>query len=225
VDFNPTPTRPLVLRPQDDSEFATPEEKALLGEDDGSLSLLSDFEVDPFAGSTPGAPLAGGGNELLSKIVSIFATLATLVVVLGIATIVAGIGVRMWWEYRFRRMPADIARWAKLLDLAGWAGVAPLSTRTPLEAARELRASTELTADLTAIARAYTRRRYGRHDDVEVTEGATPEVERHEPTEADRALDATYVEARNRLLRTMIGRLLPSRHAAKPLPSTIAIRN
>jgi hypothetical protein len=221
VDFNPTPTRPLIVRAQDDSEFATPEEAALAGDAEAELSLLNDFEVDPYSGAPPTIRLADPDSGVLSWLASIFATIATLFVVAGLAAIAGGVGLRLWWEYRFRKLPADVARWSKLLDLAGWAGVGPLSTRTPLEAARELRASAGLDTDLTTIARAYTRARYGRPEEPTEDDGSTQGEER-DPRAPD--LDGAYVAARNRLLRITAARALPHRRASRPGPSTIAIR-
>ena len=221
VDFNPTPTRPLVQRAQDDSEFQTAEEAVLAGETDETLSLLDDFEVDPFAGSSGSTLSSDSGTDILARLASIVATLATLLVLLGIAALVSGIGVRIWWEYRFRGLPVEVARWSKLLDLAVWADVAPLSTRTPLEAARELRASIGVDADMVAIARAYTRRRYGRPEEPTVDDGLT---QSEEPDRRAPDLDGAYLAARNRLLRMTVGRVLPSRRGAQPSQSTIAIR-
>ncbi|MSP22560.1 MAG: transglutaminase domain-containing protein [Dehalococcoidia bacterium] len=223
VDFNPTPTRPLIQRAQDDSEFQAAEDAALAGVAEETLSLLDDFEVDPFAGSAPATRLGDSGADILGRVAAIFATLATLLVASGIAAIVGGIGVRVWWEYRFRGMPADVARWSKLLDLAIWADVGPLSTRTPLEAARELRASTGVDADLVAIARTYTRRRYGRPmEPVANEDDLTPRAELDPPAPD---LDGAYLATRNRLLRMTVARALPSRRAAQPSQSTIAIRS
>jgi transglutaminase-like putative cysteine protease len=223
VEFNPTPTRPLIARALDDSQFATPEEAALAGEGDAELSLLADEEVDPYAGAGPRVPLTDGGSPLLERVAEVFATLATLVIVLGIAVAIAGVVVRVWWEYRYRRLPVESARWAKLLDLASWAGVLPLSTRTPIEVANELRATLDLDAGLISLARAYTRRRYGRREDAAEPVDSR-ETEAGEPSDAERAMEATYVAARNRLLRAILGRLLPRRRTTKALPSTIAIR-
>ena len=124
VDFNPTPTRPLVARAQDDSEFQTAEEAALAEEEgEAVLSLLDDFEVDPFSGSAGPILLPDEQNGILGAgIASIFATLATLVVVLGIAAILAAVGARVWWEYRFRRLLPTWRAGTKLLVSRGLGG-------------------------------------------------------------------------------------------------------
>ncbi len=223
VEFNPTPTRPLVQRSQDDSEFAGAQAEVAVTEADQELSLLSDFEVDP----TGGQPFVGSGTDtgagLLSTVASLFATLAALAVIGGVLAVVLAVVVRLMWEYRFRRFSAPVARWAKLQELAVWAGVSPLSTRTPLEAARELRAGAGLDVNLDELARDYNRERYGRPPEP-VRAGSEPVADDRVVEETERRKDAAYVVARNRLVRLAIRRLLPRRGRREALPSAIAIR-
>ena len=219
VDFNPTPTRPLVARAQDDSEFQTAEEAALAEEEgEAVLSLLDDFEVDPFSGSAGPILLPDEQNGILRHKESpqSSATLRD-----------AGGRPRHCRNPRGSRgarlvgisLPATACRRGALrrsfLNLAGWAGVGPLSTRTPLEAARELSAATGLGSELTAIARAYTSRRYGRPEERPEDGFAEGLTQAAEPDPRAPDLEAAYVGARNRLLR-MTGRLAGAGTPADP---------
>lgn len=222
VEFNPTPTRPLIQRSQDDSEFAGTQAELALGETDQDLSLLSDLEVDPTGGQPFQGSGASTGSGLLATVASVVATIATAAVVGVVLAVVAAVAGRLFWDYRFRRYSAPVARWEKLQELAGWAGVNPLSTRTPLEAARELRVGAGLEVNLDALARDYNRERYGRPPEP-VAAGSEPALDER-AEEAEREKNATYVTTRNRLVRLAFRRLLPRRGRREALPSAIAIR-
>ena len=196
VEFNPTPTRQLIRRPGDDSEFLGAaailgglglDEALLLGVDDELLEddlLLGDRSlllVEPEAGSTLGAAVA------------VTITAIVLVAIVGAVSVIL---VRAGWGYWFRGLPPASRRWAKLQLLAAGAGIATTANRTPVEAARDLRAAVALDVDVEALGRAYARERYGGR-------------ERGESEDEAERLDALYVAGRNRLLRRLLSRALP----------------
>ncbi|MFN8639630.1 MAG: transglutaminaseTgpA domain-containing protein [Dehalococcoidia bacterium] len=220
VEFNPTPTRPLVTRAQDDSQFATTPADAAEPTGDTEFGLLSDFEVDPTGGAAVRSIQDSGANTLLAGAVAIFATLASLVVVLALMLVVAAVGVRLLWEWRYRGLSPVVSRWAKLQDLAAWAGVSPLSTRTPLEAAREIRGAAHLDLSLDGLAIAYNRERYGGR--LPSPAAPTESTQSEPAAREDAQQQAAYLAARGRLLRLAARRLLPRRGGGRPLPSAIA---
>ncbi len=222
VEFNPTPTRPLVTRAQDDSQFAAAPTDEVAPTDDGEFGQLSDFEVDPTGGAAVRSGEDNASSTLLEGAISVVATLASLVVVLALLLIVGAVGVRLLWEWRYRGLSPVVARWAKLQDLAGWAGVSPPSTRTPLEAAREIRAATRLGLSLDDLARSYNRERYGGRFPWAAESSTALPSELDERAEAQQ--QAAYLATRGRLIRLALRRLLPRRGDGRPLPSAIAIR-
>ncbi len=217
VEFNPTPTRALIPRAQDDSEFVPTPEEAAAAVPDGEFGLLSDLEVDPTGGVPQGSVIIDTEPSLLERAASIVAMLATGLVVAGLAGLLAAIGFRLSWQYRFRGLSPARSRWAKLQELARWADVSPLSTRTPLEAGRDLRSVARLDADIELLASAYNRERYGTRVD---------DADRPRPVDdtADEQQRRVYVRARNQLLRLALRRLIPRGGSRRPLPSAVALR-
>ena len=197
AEFNPTPGRPVVLRPGIDASallFADPFNDPLFDEDliTATLLELSEFEgglgiLDEF-----GPP--GGAAQVVARSV-------TFVVFLGILLVLAGMTFRFSWEYRFRGMSQATKRWAKLQRLATWAGLGARTTDTPYDAMAALGVIIEQDVRMErpaarAMARSYTRERYGAGG--------------YEESEDESAeLEAQYRLIRRRLVPLIIRRVWP----------------
>lgn len=189
VEFNPTPSRGVVVRPGDDSaalaaagQGDASELDALLfeGLDPGELALL-DGPTDPIT-------ITGAGRRLFARI------LASLLVI-STAGLVAMLVGRWWWWRPFRGLPAPLARWSKVMRLAELAGIAPDPACTPAEAAEGLIPGVGEPAALRALARAYTNQRYARATTAEAEEDATA---------ADRDYRAVSAVLRKRIARRVL---------------------
>lgn len=198
AEFNPTPGRPIVLRPGIDASallFVDPFDNPLLEEDlitatllelsefDGGLGVLGEFD-------SPG----GGAGQVVARFV-------TFTVFLGVLLLLAGLTFRFSWEYRFRDMSQATRRWAKLQRMATWAGLGARTTDTPYDAMDALGGIIEQDARserpaAQAMARSYTRERYG----------VAGYVESDEESEE---LDAQYRLIRRRLVPLIIRRVWP----------------
>lgn len=204
VEFNPTPSQPTVARPGD---------LGLLGGSvaDDNLDELEDVflrELNRAVGDQPIAPVigAGGGGGFSGRFGEIAALVLTWGSLVGALLVAAAVAARAFWAYRFRGLGAEARRWAKLQQLAQWAGLPMGVTMTPLESARRLVASTAADFDLRPLALAYSRERYGA--------AGTDDGERDDEDERER-LNALYFAARNLLMRRVLGRLLrPWRRSA-----------
>ncbi|MDA0351422.1 MAG: transglutaminase domain-containing protein [Chloroflexi bacterium] len=213
VEFNPTPGRDLVARPGDDTALRQPlattgsgitvDEEALLNE----LELLFGSEA---AAAVDLAALESTNSS--SGIGSVIVQALTLLVILGVVVFAAGIGFRFAWEYQLRALAPAQRRWAKLQRITAWAGIEPRVTRTPLEWAHEVAATTGEPAAFDAIARDYTRARYG-------LEAAPPSEE------AATALHESYRLARNRLWRRVFSRFIPFRRRSSAVAESAAARS
>jgi hypothetical protein len=114
-----------------------------------------------------------------------------------------------------------MGRWAKLQQLAAWAGAPVRVNRTPLESVERFAEVIGDDLDLRPLADAYTRERYGRAADEadEDEDEAGEAVDEAAQEEAER-LRRLYLESRNRLLRRIarrpfsIRRWLPGRQQA-----------
>jgi hypothetical protein len=200
VEFNPTPSRPLVQRPGDDSEFGT--SVVITADpnfDPAAALLLDEFEVDPSGGAS-GSLSQAGDESVVDTIGSVAATALTGIVLATAVLAVLLILARFAWERRFHNLRPSSGRWAKLQQFAGWAGIAQPTNRTPLESARTISNALGLgVTSLDALAAAFTRERYGADHAVEESE-----------SDAER-LDADYVLARKRLARMALRRVIPAR--------------
>lgn len=161
VEFNPTPSRGVVSRPGSDAEARAardatattldPDFNALL--DEQLLDLLD--EEGAFGGS--GVLLQAEDHALRDAIGRIIAWTIVLSTVLVAVVVIA----RVWWERAFRGLSPAEKRWAKVQRLAAWAGFGLLPDRTPSESAEDLLPRVGEPAALRALARSYTRARYG----------------------------------------------------------------
>ena len=201
VEFNPTPTRPLVERPGDDSEFGT--DVVITADpnfDPIEALMLDEFEVDPTGGLLGAAGTSTEDGSVADTIGSVAGTVLTVVVLVAAVVAVLLILARVAWDRRFHNLRPASRRWAKLQQFAGWAGIAQPTNRTPLESARTIASAIGLSPrELDGLAAAFTRERYGSEHAVEESEA-----------DAER-LDAEYLVARRALTRLALRRVLPSR--------------
>ena len=195
VEFNPTPTQPLISRPGEDP--------ALFAFGQAPLDGFPESELDdlrfPGGGRAPGGLLgllaAEGGEGDRGAVVAAALTWLSLAALVLFALWASGLGL---WSYWFRALSPAASRWAKLEQLAVWAGVSLRPHLTPLERAERVGDVVGGDLDVRPLASAYTRERYG-----------APAVEAEEPDEEEaERLSQLYVEARNRLLRRIVRRRL-----------------
>ena len=194
VEFNPTPSRPLIQRAGDDSEALAAAAEALnaIPTDDNLDGLL--FEEDPFDTGLVGGSLTSTGDPL-GQVARVLVQMVSLMLVLSTFGLAGAIVVRVWWDRRFHGLRPAGARWGKVQQLAQWAGVAPSDHLTPTEAARMLSIPVGEPAALAALARDYTRDRYGRGH-----------VEAESEAQA-KELDANYARVYRRLRRMVARRI------------------
>jgi hypothetical protein len=202
VEFNPTPARSAFQRPGDDSEAQRERDAAANDSffndpflDQYYLDLLG-WEEDMLGGTLAGEPtnvdsesgVAGSWLRILSFLVMGSAVLFGLL-----------LAVQFLWERRFRGLPPAVRRWGKIQRLAHWAGIQPQAFRTPVEGAQDIAIALgpDSAPALRALARSYTRARYG------------PRVDEVEESEADqRELSRQYRSVRGPLWRLVFRRVL-----------------
>lgn len=194
VEFNPTPSERLISRPGDDADLLAAAQ--LSG--DGSDDLLDDAFLQQLLEELLADETAGGlaaltaESSAIARVITAIVTYLSIVAVLAVGVFIA---VRSFWAYWFRGLGRDGARWAKLQQLASLAGSPMRANRTPLESARQLERLVGGEVDLTSLAGAYSRERYGEGDEEYVLD----------EEEADQ-LRGLYIVARNRLIGRMIAR-------------------
>lgn len=202
IDFNPTPSRPLIARPGDDSgllaAFGLTESGGdLLGvipfdEDADFEALLASLGVDLGTEGPSDVDFGDGGG--IGRVV---ARVAGWVLAVAAAGLVLILGVVSFWERPYRKLSPATRRWGKLSRLAAWANAGSTPTRTPHETAREWSETLwPRPLDTAPLAAAFSRERYGRPGHTEAPDDA-------------KELDRLYVQLRNRFLRRLIGRWRP----------------
>jgi len=180
VEFNPTPSQPLINRP------GTAKPAPLAG------STKRDNPADPpiDLGISPGGPLVlpaakGGGGAGWWPFIM-------LGVVGGVALVLAGAG-KVAWEFGLGGLPRAAQLWEKSIRLATLGKARPRPDETPREFAARLRRDVPGSDGVAYIASAYERGRFGQKPLTE--------------EEAER-LDAAWSSARGSLLRRAL-RLKP----------------
>jgi len=154
IDFNPTPTQPLVRRPGED-----------LGAADNALAPSGPpAEPDiPFGpggvGVQPPAPVEEASREAASR-----AGWVVMGVLLGLLTLLlTGAGAARWgWQWGLADLDPAGRVWAKTVRLASWARLAPRPQQTPREFARDLERELGGVEGLDLLAESYGRSRFGR---------------------------------------------------------------
>ena len=196
VEFNPTPSRALVQRAGDDTEALAAQAAALAAPatNDNLDGLL--FDDDPFAD-------AGGAGVTLTqspfgRLGAIVVQVVSVLLVVSVVALVVAIVARVLWARRFAGLRPAAARWAKVQQLAAWAGIAPADYLTPAEAAQALSQSVGELSALSGLARAFTRDRYSAaHLEAAI-----------EPEQEAKARDAEYAHVRARLRHLITRRVL-----------------
>ncbi len=185
VEFNPTPSQPLINRPG-----AAPEPAGGRGSDrDPTLAPEEDIDLginDPI--QQPADDLAatdGGGSNSWRAVV-------TLAIVGGIAALLLGAG-RFAWEYGLGSMTRPAQFWEKTQRLARWSRNGGAPNETPREFAARLQHDVPGTDGVGYLAGAYERTRFG-HKEL-----SEEETER---------LETAWASVRNGLMRRVL-RLRP----------------
>ncbi|MCY4638741.1 MAG: transglutaminase domain-containing protein [Chloroflexi bacterium] len=195
LDFNPTPSRPLIARPGDDAgvlqAFGLTDDGGIFrdvpfDEDADFEALLASLGAD--LGTGESSEIDFGSEDGVGTVARISGWILALSAV-GLALIV---GARLLWERPYRNLPPSTRRWGKLSRLAAWAGADTAPTRTPHETTREWReALWPRPLDAAPLAAAFARERYGRPGHEETSEKAEE-------------LDRLYVQLRNRFFRRLL---------------------
>ena len=196
VEFNPTPAQPLISRPGEDlalfgSSAVATDEAFTLWE---LLEFFAEEDGGPAAGPVS-SRVDGGGAGGAGTVVARALTWLSLAALALFAVWAGSLGL---WSYWFRALSPAASRWARLEQLAVWAGVSLRPHLTPLERAERVGVVVGGDLDVRPLACAYTRERYG-----------APDVQAEEPDEEEaERLSQLYVDARNRLLRRIVRRRL-----------------
>lgn len=190
VEFNPTPSRDLLVRPGDDSEARAAAATEFVDPGFDEEELFN--ELGP--GGTPADLDVTTGEGEESALVGFLARLVGWALVAATVLLVVVVVARVLWNRMFRHLGPGARRWAKVQLLANLAGLRPAHDRTPGEFAEDLASRIGEPAALQALARSYTRARYG-----------GPEAESETEQEAD-ALDDYYRPVRGILVRLVLRR-------------------
>jgi transglutaminase-like putative cysteine protease len=209
VEFNPTPGRALVTRAGDDSAL-----QALSGGGALTLSTLDEelllaelealFEAE---GAAALDTISANDLDTGSGVGAIVVQMLTFLLIGGAIVVGAIVSLKIAWEYPLRALSIDQRHWAKIQRLVSWTGIRPHATRTPLEWAREVADEVGESTEFDAIARDYTRIRYG----AELGERSEEQLT---------ALNESYRVVRNRLWRRAFGRVIPRRGASPVAEAT-----
>ena len=191
IEFNPTPSRDVLVRPGDDS--------AALAAAASEFDVFGTFEDELFGEINPGDGgvqpefLAPDAEE--SAFVALLARIVGWALVASTALLVAVVVFRVLWNRMFSHLAPAARRWAKVQLLASVAGFPAADERTATESAEDLAARIGEPGALRALALAYTRARYG-----------GPEAGEESEAEGD-ALDEDYNRVRRILVRRGLRRI------------------
>jgi transglutaminase-like putative cysteine protease len=183
IDFNPTPTQPLISRPGEEPGGA------------GNAPAPSGPPAEPnvpygLGGGAvqPSAPAEGVSGQAASRAVWVI-----MGVLLGLlALVVTGAGAARWaWQWGLADLDQAGRVWAKTVRLASWARLAPRPQQTPREFARDLNRELGGVEGLDLLADSYGRSRFARQA----------------PSEPEKArLEAVWRVLRRRLLARVLRR-------------------
>lgn len=186
VDFNPTPSQPLIWRPG--SLPMGPQESDLAGGGAG-LGNIPAAPGIPMLDMGPGggAVEPGGSDRGRWVLLGVLAGLA--------AVLVGGAGgARLAWQRGLAGLDYPARLWEQTVRLASWARLPPAPHQTPREFARSLRERAPELGDADILAEGYVRSRFGRK-----------EIGGQEREE----LESAWKRLRGRLLRRILRRKAP----------------
>jgi transglutaminase-like putative cysteine protease len=158
VEFNPTPSRGTVARPDDDSDLLLLAQSQDPEIDIDALSELL-FEPEDEEGAIDAQSPTSAGDE--GGIGTIIAQALTAIVIASAVVLALALFIRGAWGYQFRGLSSPVSRWARIQRLMGWSGMRTPLNRTPLELAHDRGRAIGATEELEQLARSFTQARYG----------------------------------------------------------------
>lgn len=190
VEFNPTPSRGVMVRPGDDSaaRAAAQDMFDAFGMDD---ELFAEITGD----GTPANLSFDGPAAEESQWVGLVARVIGWTLVAATVVLVLVVAVRLAWNRMFSHLAPPARRWAKVQLFSALAGLRAEPDHTAAEFAADLGARIEEPEAAQALGRSYSRARYGGEDAATETDA-----------EAE-ALDAHYRRVRGPLVRMVARRV------------------
>ncbi|MBI4320597.1 MAG: transglutaminase domain-containing protein [Chloroflexi bacterium] len=159
IEFEPTPARPMVWRPESPDQRQEMDASATLDDGFGSTPGLEDLPPDEFDsenGLAAGDLVFGPGGSLVIGLLRALGLVGS-VVFIGYLALVS------IWRRGLSGLAVEEAVYAKMCKLAGWLGFRRRRNDTPYEYARTLAAMLPGEQhSIQAITSAFVRRRFGR---------------------------------------------------------------
>ncbi len=157
LPFNPTPDRPADLTPQERTAPKPGKDPSLSDFPNLPIAAAGQFNIldaDTGTSRTSPAALQDSGHAY------------TPWVILGIVAFLAALGgaAMLGWQRSVAGLPYSQELWEKTVRLASWAGHSPQSGETPSDYGQRLQKVFRRVNDIPALAAAYNRSRFGRHD-------------------------------------------------------------
>ena len=154
IDFNPTPTQPLIRRPGEDLGAA----------DDVAPPTGPPAEPNiPFGVGGGGVLPAGPIEPLVPETSNRTGWVVTGVLLGLLGLVVSGAGAARWaWQRGLSGLDYSGQVWAKTVRLASWGKLAPLPHQTPREYARDLDRELDGVEGLDLLVESYGRSQFGR---------------------------------------------------------------
>lgn len=182
VEFNPTPSQPVIQRPGLAPEPGAP------SLDDPDPNIRPDEPPIDLGIQPPAAPDTGadGGGSGAGRAFLILAAIG------GIGLVILG-GGRVAWEFGLAGLPRSAQLWEKTQRLAKWGNASSRPSETPREFASRLSGTIADAGDTAYLAEAYERARFGQKELSE---------------DENERLETAWTAVRNRLLRRVL-RLKP----------------
>ena len=193
VAFNPTPDRPSQTTPTTGDTLPLPD-----GLDPGILRFLP-------AGADPVVNAPDGSGSTVADVPQSGITFGggtsgTDWLVLGVLAFIAALigAIALGWQRSVAGLPYSQQVWEKTLRLASWGGHPPQPGQTPHDYAKSLgERFYAVRRDFPTLADAYTRSRFGHHDELDAAQA--------------RALKEAWPDVRGALLGSIVRRLRPRR--------------
>lgn len=165
IDFNPTPSRDLIMRSdqsQDDKNLLASRRlgasNSFMYDDAELLDMFAEFEVES---EIENAFQLEDRNGIAEFLLGIFFRILTLVFLIGLVTALI---FRFWWLRQFRDYQGAIGTWRKLEFWLRVSGTYPYQKLTALETAEYLSFLNLSDTLIQEFAREYSRALYSGHD-------------------------------------------------------------